>query len=184
MNRAPFRLISLEEATPEGVADFGTLIGADEGLGLFAKWPGVSVYGPAPISIEAGAEILHAKMDAATFPARIAILERHFKHTQTFLPANGRPFAMVFGEQTRDGLPGIESLRAFLFKDGFGIAMKAKIWHEFPMALLDDTRLHIVLRQESHINLLKTPDYPDDARGPDLERFDMRMRAELFVAPR
>jgi ureidoglycolate lyase len=175
------QFIRVEPATPEGVAPFGRFIGAHPDLPVFAQWPGVIVTGPAQIEIGSGAELLHVQMQAAAFPARVALLERHFKHTQTYLSANGRPFVMVLGAETRDGLPDLAGLRAFLFKDGAGVAMDAGVWHEFPLAIEDDTRFTVILRSESHVNDLVAPEHPWDARGPDLERYDMGARGEIYV---
>jgi ureidoglycolate lyase len=176
------RTLTIEDATPDSVAPFGAFIGAHPALPRFAEWAGVSVYGAIPVDIGSGGEILHVRMQAAVFPARVPLLERHFKHTQTYLSANGRPFVMVLGTGTTpDGLPDVSGLKAFLFKDGAGVAMKPGTWHEFPLALEDDTRFTVILRAESHVNLLEAPEHPSDARGPDLERYDMLARAEVFV---
>jgi len=175
-------VIIVEPATPAAVASFGRFIGAHADLPVFAEWPGVVVTGPAPIEIGSGGEVLHVRMQAATFPVRVALLERHFKHTQTYLSGNGRPFVMVLGTETVNGLPDVTGLRAFLFKDGEGVVMDAGVWHEFPLALEDDTRFTVILRAESHVNDLAAPEHPWDARGPDLERHDMAVRGEVYVA--
>jgi len=176
------RTIIIEKATPESVAPFGAFVGVALTTPLFAEWPGVTVYGAVPINIEGGGELLYIKMNAASFPARVNLLERHFKHTQTYLSANGQPFVMVFGlNSIHDGLPDIAGLRALLFEDGDGIAMHPGIWHEFPLALEDNTRFTVALRHESHVNLLESPMHPFDARGPDLERYDMQQRANITV---
>jgi ureidoglycolate lyase len=176
------RTLVVEHATPDGVAAFGALIGAQSGGPVFARWEGVTVLGPVPIAIGGDSEILHAQMQAARFPAHVALLERHPRHTQTYLSANGRPFVMVLGAGSVAGLPDIAGLRAFLFKGGDGIVMKAGIWHEFPLALEDDTRFTVILSAASHINTLDAPTHPADARGPDLERYDMAARADVRVA--
>jgi len=176
------RTIIIENATPQTVAPFGTFVGVDPTTPLFAEWTGVIVYGAIPIDIGTGGELLYTKMNAATFPARVKLLERHFKHTQTYLSANGRPFVMVFGlGSTHDGVPHVEGFSALLFQDGAGIAMHTGVWHEFPLALEDDTRFTVILRQESHVNLLDSPQHPFDARGPDLERYDMEQRANIIL---
>jgi len=175
------RDIVIEEATPTAVSPFGDFIGVDPALPVFAAWPGVSVLGPTPINIGQGGELLHVRMQAGIFPYRVPLLERHFKHPQTYLSANGRPFVMVLGAATKDGLPDIAQLRAFVFRDGAGIVMKAGVWHEFPVALVDDTRFTVILSAESHINELAAPAHPADARGPDLERFDLSGRSEVFL---
>jgi ureidoglycolate lyase len=175
------RYVGVEAATLTSVAPFGRFIGAHAESPVFAQWPGVVVTGPAPIEMGAGAELLHVRMQAAVFPARVALLERHFKHTQTYLSANGRPFVMVLGTETAHGRPDVAGLRAFLFKDGEGVVMDPGVWHEFPLALEDDTRFTVILRSESHINDLVAPEHPWDARGPDLERYDMAARGAVYV---
>jgi ureidoglycolate lyase len=88
---------------------------------------------------------------------------------------------MVFGDRTEAGLPDVAALRAFVFRDGAGIAMHVGIWHEFPLALEDDTRFTVILRSEAHVDELNAPSQPLDARGPDLERYDMRSRARITL---
>lgn len=178
------RFVKVETATPEAVSPFGRFIGPHPDLPIFAQWPGVVVTGPTPIKIEDGGEILYVQMQAAVFPAQVALLERHVQHTQTYLSANGRPFVMVLGARTVDGLPDVTGLKAFLFKDGEGVAMNPGVWHEFPLALEDDTRFTVILRSESHVNDLAAPEHPWDARGPDLERYDMAARGEIYVTLR
>jgi ureidoglycolate lyase len=173
--------VLIEAATPRSIAPYGEFIGVHADMPVFAAWEGARVYGPTPIRVEGGGEILHACVAAASFPARVSLLERHFHHTQTYLPANGKPFVMVLGDKTQDGLPDAGALRAFLFTDGAGVALKAGVWHEFPLALEDDTRFTVLLRGESHVNHLEAPAHPWDARGPDLERFDMAARRGIWL---
>jgi ureidoglycolate lyase len=176
------RTIPVEDATPDSVAAFGAFVGVDPAAPVFAEWEGVTVLGPVPVVTGEDGELLHVRMQAARFPARVALLERHVHHTQTYLSANGRPFVMVLGAQTRAGLPDIAHLRAFLFKSGAGIVMKPGTWHEFPLALEDDTRFTVILSGRSHINQLDAPPHPADARGPDLERYDIAARADVRIA--
>jgi ureidoglycolate lyase len=175
------RTLTVEEATPDSVAPFGRYIGGGPGVPVFAQWPGVCVFGAFPTEIGSGGEMLHVRMDASSFPAQVALLERHFLHAQTYLPANGKPFLMVMGRETTDGLPDFLALHAFIFRDCAGIALHPGTWHEFPLALQDDTRFTVVLRQEAHVDLLATHDHPMDARGPDLERHEIGHLARLMV---
>jgi ureidoglycolate lyase len=173
--------LSALPATPANIAPFGHFVGMEASMPVFAEWPGVKVVGPVPIAVDEGAELLHVQMDASTLPARVMLLERHFKHTQTYLPANGRPFVMVLGTATRDGLPDLDALLAFRFDGSAGIALHAGTWHEFPLALENDTRFTVILRHESHRNDLTDAKYQWDARGPDLERFAIEPRAHVTV---
>lgn len=175
------RHITIEMATPDSVAPYGAFVGVVPTQPLFAEWLGVKVYGKVPIEIGTGGELLHVVMDSRVFPVSVELVECHPHHNQTYLPANGRPFVMVLGHETQDGLPDIPTLRAFLFSDGAGIAMHKNIWHEFPIALENDTRFTVILRQEAHVNLLDSPEQPNDARGPDLVRFDVAARVRVML---
>jgi ureidoglycolate lyase len=175
------RQIDIEPATPQAIAPFGKFVGVAPEQPLFAQWPGAKVHGPTPIDIGDGGELLHVTLESAHFPVRVSLLERHFRHSQTYLPANGKPFVMVLGDRTQDGLPDPSALRAFLFADTAGVVLDPGVWHEFPAALHDDTRFTVVLRAESHVNDLTAPAHPLDARGPDLERYDMEARAEIWL---
>jgi ureidoglycolate lyase len=173
--------LTLQTATPDLVAQFGVYIGADEHLPVFAAWPGVTVHGAFPMHIGSGGEVLSVRMDASPFPAMVELLERHFLHAQTYLPANGKPFAMVLGRETRDGMPDFAALRAFVFRDCSGIALHPGTWHEFPLALENDTRLTVILRHEAHLDMLTEHAHPMDARGPDLERHTIAHLAEILI---
>jgi ureidoglycolate lyase len=171
--------LTVEPATPESVAPYGRFIGVTPAL--FAEWAGVKVFAAVPVTIGDGGELLHVAMAARELPVEVELLERHFKHSQTYLSANGKPFIMVMGDRTSGGLPDFAALRAFEFRDGTGIALDPGIWHEFPIARENDTRFTVILRAEAHVNMLDAPEQPMDARGPDLERYDMAGRATIRV---
>jgi ureidoglycolate lyase len=178
----PARELVVEPATPSSVAAYGHFIGVHADAPAFAAWPGVRVFGGWPVDIGSGGELLHVQMAARSLPASVELLERHPGHTQTYLSANGKPWVMVLGRATRDdGLPDIEALRAFRFDGGSGIAMHRDTWHEFPIALQDDTRFTVLLRTEAHVNTLRAPAHANDAHGPDLERWDIAARARVVV---
>jgi ureidoglycolate lyase len=175
-------ILSPERATPEAVAPFGQYIGTGAGAPVFAAWPGVTVHGAFPTEIGSGGEMLSVRMEASRFPAKVTLLERHFLHAQTYLPANGRPFVMVMGVESTGELPDFSALRAFVFHDCSGIALHPGTWHEFPFAVEDDTRMTVVLRHEAHLDLLTEHAYPMDAKGPDLERYTIGHLVDMVVA--
>jgi ureidoglycolate lyase len=178
----PDYLLKVEPATPHSVEPFGHFIGVHAQAPRFAAWPGAVVQGGWPIEIGSSGEVLHVQLAARRFPTAVELLERHDGHTQTYLGANGKPWVMVMGLATRrDGLPDLAALRAFRFEAGSGIALHAGSWHEFPLALEDDTRFSVILRSQAHINTLASPVHPNDARGPDLERWDIAARATVSV---
>jgi ureidoglycolate lyase len=175
------RSIAIERATPANIAPFGRFVGAAADLPVFAQWPGAVVYGQVPITVGRDGELLHVVLQPRELPVTVELLERHPHHTQAYLPANGKPFIMVMGDKSAGGLPDFAALRAFEFADATGIALHAGIWHEFPVALEPDTRFTVILRAAAHENRLEHPARPLDARGPDLERYDMAGRARLVV---
>ena len=174
--------LKIEVATPEAIAPYGHFVGARDGAAKFLSWPSGDVYGAIPITVGDGGELLLARMAAKQFPVQVGIIERHFKHTQTYLPFNGKPFVMVLGLESNGNLPDYTKLRAFLFQDASGIVMNTGVWHEFPHALEDDTQFAVILRAEAHVNTLKEPEYPHDAEGPDLERRVTKPRATIWVS--
>jgi ureidoglycolate lyase len=173
--------IQVERATPESVAPFGRLLGDAPGVPVFARWEGATVHGPAPIEVGSGGELLLVTLAAKPFPVRCGLIERHFKHTQAYLPANGRPFVMLLGLPTTKDAPDYPNLRAFLFDGSAGIVLHKDVWHDFPSALEDGTRFCVILREEAHLNTNAAPRHAMDADGPDLQRRAMGPRAEIFV---
>jgi ureidoglycolate lyase len=175
------RRLLVEPATAEALAPFGTLISAAPQRPLFAAWPGTEVFGPFDVVLEGPAEILQARLGAASFPARVALLERHPRHTQVYLGANGRPFVMVLAPANTGPFPDLEALRAFLVPGGAGVVLTRGVWHEFPLALEHDTLVNILLTEESHHETPGAGRLPLDAAGPDLERWDMNGRCGILV---
>lgn len=173
--------VTVERATPETVAPYGHFIGARPSVPVFTSWPGTTVHGPMPIEVGTGGEMLLVSTEAKPFPVQCGLIERHFKHSQTYLPINGKPFVMLLGESTTGDLPNCEALRAFLFDDCSGIILHTGIWHDFPYALEGGTQFAVVLRQEAHVNTSSAPEHDMDADGPDLQRRAMRPRATIIT---
>jgi ureidoglycolate lyase len=172
--------IVVEPATPEAIAPFGRYLGSAPGVPVYASWPGAKIEGSFPIVVGEGGEMLLCTLDARSFPVQCRLMERHFKHTQTFVPFNGRPFVMVLGAGSDSATPDPGTLRAFLFTDA-GIVLNEGVWHDFPYPVEDATRFAVVLREEAHVNLDPSPAYPMDADGPDLQRREIAPRAQVHV---
>lgn len=176
------RTIIVEPATPSTLEPYGLFVGAHAEVPVFASWTGTTIFGGLPIRINAGGELLMVQMTPRPFPLRCSLIERHFKHTQIYLPFNGKPFVMLLGEPTTDDLPDYTTLRAFRFDGSAGIILHADVWHDFPYALEEDTRFAVVLDGESHINENEQPAALYDADGPDLQRRGLTTRAAITVA--
>ncbi|RMF10419.1 MAG: ureidoglycolate hydrolase [Alphaproteobacteria bacterium] len=171
------RKIPVVRATRENLDGLGQLIDIEPGDAKLqtAFYEGtVRVYSPCSFMSDEDTEIVVASVDRR--PLKVRWLERHFKHTQTFFPFSGRPFIVVMAPPTTGDLPDIDEVRAFLFDGTGGFMMHVGTWHEFPFALVDDTRLAILLRKEATRNLLKDAAIAGEAHGPDLDKKDIVQR--------
>jgi len=107
-------------------------------------------------------------------PPEIRFLERHFKHTQAFIPLGGKPYIVVMAPPTPDGLPDPKAVKAYRFSGGTGFLMHIGTWHEFPFALESDTDLIVLLRHETNRDLRQIEH--GEARGADLEKRNLQAR--------
>lgn len=174
------RKIPVEKATRENLKGLGELINIepdDKTLETAFYEGSVRVYSPCSFISDEDTELTLASLDRR--PLKVRWLERHFKHTQTFFPFSGRPFIAVLAPPTPGDLPDPESVRAFLFDGMGGFMMNIGTWHEFPFALVDDTRLVVILRKEASRNLMKDAASGGEAHGPDLDKKDMVKRLGL-----
>jgi ureidoglycolate lyase len=165
--------LKVEIATVESVKAFGSLVGSQDGVESFMSFEGTKIF-RIPFDLKEESELIVCKVDRR--PMKLTIMERHFKHTQTFIPMDGKPFIMILAPNTEGPLPDRALLRAFLFKDVTGIAMHVGVWHEFPFVLEDATQFAVVLSSQSHRSDLKDPQYEGDGEGPDLERRNLHDR--------
>lgn len=169
------RRLTMETATPDRVAPFGSLVAPDPARGPRAS----GFYGSA---VELWPQDqFRSDGDTCVSVARIqprvnevVWMERHFKHTQTFVPLGGKPFAMVLGAPTELATPDPANVRVLRFDGSAGFMLHIGAWHEFPFALEADTDLLVILRNETHRDLEMRAD--DEAIGGDLEKRNLRAR--------
>lgn len=169
-------------ATPESVAPFGMLIdipsdGAALPIAFYEDT--VRVYRPAQFISDQDTEISLASIDRR--PLRVTWLERHFKHTQAFIPLSGRPFIVVMSPPTDGDLPDIDAAQALLFDGSAGFALHIGTWHEFPFALVDDTRVVVILRSEATRALMKDVAKDGEAHSPDLDKKNIETRLGMSI---
>jgi ureidoglycolate lyase len=115
-------------------------------------------------------------------PMEALWLERHFKHTQTFLPLGGKPFAMILSPPTEGDLPDLDRAQAFVFAGDQGVALHVGTWHEFPLAIEDGTDIVVLLRRQTVRDLTRKDG--NEAVGPDLEKRDLEARFGTRLAIR
>lgn len=169
--------IPVEPATAAALEPFGRLIGGPEA-------------GPGrPLDYYNGAMLPFGWVGADDFAASVARLkrrppevrwiERHFKHTQVFLPLGGRAFTAVVAPPSEGELPPLDAIRAFRFDGSAGFLMHVGTWHEFPFPEEDDTDIVVLLRGETVRDLKNV--VGTEASGGDLDKKDLQARLGLVV---
>lgn len=174
------RTIRVKQATPEAIAACGQILGPD---------PDVA---PLPIDFYGGSVRVHRVVDFISDdqtelplvtgqprPMEVRWMERHFKHTQTFIPLEGKPFVVVMAPPNDKELPDLDQVEAFLFDGSAGFTMKLGTWHEFPFVIEDDTNFVVMIRREATDGLIRDNVVQDEAQSPDLDKKDLLQRCNL-----
>ena len=169
------RTLALETATREALEPYGTLFGVDHSSPpRHSAFYGdkVELWSPGEFRSDADTCLSLARVHRR--PNEVVWMERHFKHTQAFLPLGGAPFAVVVGAPTNLSQPDPDSVRAFRFDGSAGFMMHIGTWHEFPFALDQSADMIVVLRNETNRNLEVREN--DEALGGDLEKRNLKVR--------
>jgi ureidoglycolate lyase len=175
------RTLTVKKATPEALADYGQVLGYNADIE------------PMPIDFYDGTVKVRRVVDFVSDeqtelplvtvqkrPYEVRWMERHFKHTQTFIPLGGVPFVVVMAPPNENEIADLDQVEAFLFDGSAGFTMKLGTWHEFPFAVQDDTNLIVVLRQEATDGLIRDNVIQDEAQSPDLDKKDLLMRSNVL----
>jgi ureidoglycolate lyase len=171
---APGVNIRVSDADAAALSAFGRLLTHDEATRNIAPFYDQAVVTSRPVDYvcEGSTELSLARVQPRK--PRVRFLERHFRHTQTFLPLGGKPFVLVMAPPAPS--PDLAALRAFRFDGSAGFAMHLETWHEFPFALEADTDIVVVLSAQTVRDLRNTATDSLDACGPDLEKLDLMAR--------
>lgn len=167
--------LRLEEATAASIAPFGELLGVGHGRPTSRTrfyQDAVELVEKAPFVSDADTCLSIARVRPRPF--EVTWMERHFKHTQVFLPLNHQPYAVVVAPPTAGSLPELDAARAFRFAGDCGFMMHLGTWHEFPFALQSPADMVVILRNETNRNLDAVAD--GEAVGGDLEKRNMQRR--------
>lgn len=174
------RTLKAIPATPEALAPFGYWIGADAPVetGRSAFYGDtVALKKPAKFVGDNTLDITVATIHRR--PLQVSWLERHFLHTQTFIPLGGKPFMLVLCPPTEGDMPNLDDARAFLFDGTTGLTMHLGTWHEFPLALEDDTNVVVLIRKDTVRDLSRVEG--NEAHGPDLDKKDIVARTGVTL---
>jgi ureidoglycolate lyase len=174
------RKLEVVQATRESLRGMGELVSFEDGdvsLDTAFYEGSVRVFSPCHFISDSDTELTVARIDRR--PCKVQWMERHFKHTQTFIPLQGRPFIAVLAPASESELPDLDNVRAFLFDGSAGFLLNIGTWHEFPFAITDDTRVVVILRSEATKNLLTHAVSDGEAHGPDLDKKDLKRRLSV-----
>jgi len=174
-------VIQAKEATPEALAPYGQVIGPGIGVasGVGDFYDGaVAVSKPVNFISDDDTCISLSTIQPRRF--EIEYLERHFKHTQSFIPLGGKPFVAVLGAPTAGDMPDLDSLEAFRFDGQSGFCMHIGTWHEFPFAIEPETNLVVILRNETTRNLSTENVKNNEAHGDDLDKKNILQRTGMM----
>jgi ureidoglycolate lyase len=166
--------IAVKEATTATLEGFGSVLGRAN-----AVHPDVSDFMPEvelrkPVSFVSDETTMLSLATVHRRDFEVRWLERHYKHTQTFIPLGGRPFVMAMAKPTETECPEAQDVESFLFDGTTGFTMNIGTWHEFPFALVDYTDIVVVLRSETNRNLKNINN--NEASGDDLDKRDVTKR--------
>lgn len=175
----PLLNVRVEEATPAALEGFGDILGrTDVPVSVSDFMETVELR--KPVRFISDDKTILSLATVHRRPLEVRWLERHYKHTQTFIPLGGRPFVIALAKPTEAEFPDPADVRAFLFDGTQGITMNVGTWHEFPFALADPTDLVVILRSETNQNLHNISD--NEASGEDLDKRDVARRAGVRIS--
>lgn len=130
--------ITAEPVTPEAFAPFGRVIAPSAASDLeYDLYEGKddTRLGPV-IECDHPTETLILRSVLREF--RVRYLERHVEIEQAFLPLSGQPFVSAVAAPDaplENGLPALDSVRAFFVPAGTGLVIHRGTWHEPPFPL-------------------------------------------------
>ena len=186
MNQAPAPLrehhLPLEAATVDGIRPFGALLSSNAGgalTGLDYYRGAVAVSKPVQFQCASAPELSLATLQRRPF--HVHYLERHFQHTQSFIPLGGKPWIAVLAPPTDGDMPDLAAARAFRFEGHQGLCMHVGTWHEFPFPVEDQTDMVVVLSTQTSQDLRTRATNGIEAFGPDLDKKDMTLRAGVTL---
>ena len=180
------RRLVAKSATPETLSGYGVLLSSP----AIAEAHKSDFYAEAvrvsePAQFISKGDICLAVASLNPRPMEVRWMEYHNKHTQTFIPMDGKPFVMVLGRLTcrrADGTwddaaiqaPELDLVEAFSFNGSAGVCLNIGTWHEFPFPLEEKTNIIVVMSEETKRDLKNAID--GEAWGGDLEKLHLQKR--------
>jgi ureidoglycolate lyase len=190
------RVLKPVVATPETIKGYGWVIGEPGGRSRDKiDFYGREVRVTQPAHFRSNDDTCLNLVTFVPRPLRVRWMEYHSKHTQTFIPLDGKPFYMVLGKPTRrrpDGgidpsqpaVPNLDDVTAFYFDGSAGIVMEVGTWHEVPFPTEGETHFVCICTNETNTNL-EQQNAVGEAEGGDLDKvkMDLRFGHSLVIEP-
>lgn len=170
-----FQTLPLQSAETIDLDPFGWSvgIGADTALTDTAFYAGaVQLCKPGPFSSDDDTTLSVARVRPRT--NEVIWMERHFKHTQVFVPLGGNPYVVVLAPPNDEQVPDVDAAIAVQFPGHLGFMMRIGTWHEFPFAVHDPVDMIVILRNETNRDLDQLAN--DEAEGEDLQKRNIKAR--------
>lgn len=172
------RVLKVRDVTAENFAPYGTLLGAVGQKGVSTgNYAATRVFNPSPnfrCDDGDGAMVVLAYEPR---PMEVRFLERHYRHTQVFIPLGGKPLIGVFSPPTATDRPELSACEALRFDGSAGFVMNKGVWHEQPFPLQSGTHAICFLRNETVRELrLAGPDSKGECHGNDIDKLNIAER--------
>ena len=131
----------IEELTAEAFAPFGQVIdlSADR---AFEINDGFTTRHHALAQVSSDADVILSIFEGRPRPLSIAMLERHPKGSQAFMPLDARDWLAVVAET-----PAPDALRAFRCRGTQGLQYAPGVWHH-PLLVLDHAQRFLVVDRD------------------------------------
>lgn len=145
--------IRIEPLTADAFAPFGRLIDVRDRAPDYVGASGTEGW---HVEFESGRPLV-SLLRTPFQGLRFHTMERHFHVSQAFIPLGGERAAVAVAPPTaaRDGVPGLEAIRAFLLDGSKGYVLHRGTWHSldrFPLRP-PDTRFVMITDHETQTDL-------------------------------
>lgn len=167
-------------ATPENFKEYGTLLGeTTASAGAASKhYAAVRVCNPSP-NFASDADTCLLVLCYEPRPLECKFLERHYKHTQSFIPLEGKPLMGFFAPPNNRDEPDLDKVCCFVFDGSAGFVMHRGVWHEQPFPLEPATKAVCILRNETVRELKPTDVATSECHGEDIDKLNLQARHNL-----
>ena len=167
--------LQVEPANSRTIAPFGRLIGAATGgAGSSTRFYGDAIELWHIAGFQSDDDTCLSVARVRPRARRVIWMERHFKHTQAFVPLDGQSFLVVMAPPNEASKPDADQVRALQIPAGCGLQLHVGTWHEFPFTLGTSLDLLVILRHETNRDLQQIED--GEAIGEDLEKRNIERR--------